>query len=78
LRPVNADIPSRDYFDARAPRVQRARPVARRICAPGAQKPTCIWEFDEIGGAKLAVRRIGCALRKRPQPAIAVCFGGRE
>jgi hypothetical protein len=50
LRPVNADIASCDYVDARAPRVQRVRLVGHWICAPDALKPSCIWEVNKTGG----------------------------
>jgi hypothetical protein len=50
LRPINADVRSCDYVDARAPRVQRVRPVGRWICAPDAQKPYCLWEVNKTGG----------------------------
>jgi hypothetical protein len=50
LRPVNADAPSCDYVDARAPRAQRVRLVGRWICAPDAQKPYCLWEVNKTGG----------------------------
>ena len=35
LRPINADVRSCDYVDARAPRAQRVRLVGRWICAAG-------------------------------------------
>jgi hypothetical protein len=50
LRLVNADIPSCDYVDARAPRASHARRIGRPIGAPDAQKPNCFWEINEIGG----------------------------
>jgi hypothetical protein len=50
LRLVNADIPSRDYVDARALRASRARRIERGICAPDAQKPNCLWEVNKTGG----------------------------
>ncbi|MGA2485466.1 MAG: hypothetical protein ABSF49_05705 [Roseiarcus sp.] len=51
LRLVNADVPSCDYVDARAPRAQRVRLVGRWICAPDAPKLSCIWEVAKTGGA---------------------------
>ena len=50
LRPVNADAPICEYVDARAPRAPRARLVGRWICAPGAQRPNCLWEVNGTGG----------------------------
>ncbi len=50
LRVVNADLPSFDYGEVRAPRAQRARLIGRWICAPDAPKPNCIWEVDKTGG----------------------------
>jgi len=50
LRPVNAELPSCDYVDARAPRAQRVRLVGRWICAPDALKLSCLWEVNKTGG----------------------------
>ena len=50
LRLVNADAPSCDYVDARAPRASRARRIERGICPPDAQKPNCLWEVNRTGG----------------------------
>jgi len=50
LRPVNADLPSCDYLDARAPRAHRVRLVGRWICAPDAPRLTCLWEVNKTGG----------------------------
>jgi len=50
LRPINADVRSCDYVDARAPRVQRVRLVGRWICAPDALKLSCLWEVNKTGG----------------------------
>ena len=71
---VNADIPSWNYFDARAPRASRARRIERGVCAPDAQKPNCLWEVNRIGGES---RRPPDGLRaqKRAPPERAVCRG---
>jgi hypothetical protein len=50
LRPVNADLPSCDYVNARAPRIPRVRLVGRWICAPDAPKLSCLWEVTKTGG----------------------------
>jgi len=50
LRPVNADLPSYDYVDARAPRAQRVRLVGHWICTPDALKLRCLWEVNKTGG----------------------------
>jgi hypothetical protein len=50
LRSVNADIPSRDYLDARAPRASCERRIERRFYAPDAPKPNCLWEANKTGG----------------------------
>ena len=50
LRLVNADVPSCDYLDARAPRAHRVRLVGRWICAPDAPRLTCLWEVNKTGG----------------------------
>jgi len=60
LRPVNADIASCDYVDARAPRVQRVRLVGRWICPPDALKLSCLWEVNKTGGE---IRRSSKGLR---------------
>ena len=71
---VNADIPSWDYVDARAPRASRARRIERGICAPDAQKPNCLGRSIRPA-ARAAVRRMGCAQPKRARPERAVCRG---
>jgi hypothetical protein len=50
LRFVNADIPSRDYVDARASRTSLERQIERLIGPPDAQKPSWRWEVNEIDG----------------------------
>ncbi len=73
---VNADIPSWDYVDARAPRVSRARWIERGICASDAQKPNCLWEVAKTGGES---RRSpdGCARPKRARSECAIRQGDK-
>ena len=72
LRFVNADIPTRDYVDARASRVSRERQIERLIWRP-TRRSQVGYGRSMRPTAKAAVRRM-----RRAPPERAVCRGDEE